>query len=184
MQYCKGENYYKYQLTDFDCYIAYDNDAEPNVYFESNQFGEAVSYYNNEENFDFYCLLGNIHDESEQQIIEIEDIDSLIFNQLLEFSKNNDYNPFTSFNDEDGLKKIPISNPDDWMADEIHFYKESKDGAFMTSKGYTFVLHENKLCLLYQYDFIDDESPVMLVKDIPSEISNYFCSLLGELQSE
>ena len=76
------------------------------------------------------------------------------------------------------LKKVPITNPDDWMADEIHFYKESKDGAFTTSRAYTFIIYENKLCFLYQYDFRDEDAPVMAIRDIPKELSNYFLSLL------
>lgn len=179
-----GEYYYKYQLTDFDCYIAYDNNAEPNVYFESGRFEDAVSYYRNAENFKFFCLLGNIHDENDQQILEIKEIDSLMLDQLLEFSKDNDYNPFTSFNKEEGITNVSIPDPNDWMADEIHFYKESKDGAFSTLKAYTFILYEDKLCFLYQYDFTDEKSPVMLIRYVPTEISDYFCSLLENLQNK
>jgi hypothetical protein len=179
-----GEYYYKYQLTDFDCYIAYDNNAEPNVYFESGRFEDAVSYYKNAENFKFFCLLGNIHDENHQQILEIKEIDSLMLDQLLEFSKGNDYNQFTSFNKEEGITTVSIPDPNDWMADEIHFYKESKDGAFSTSKAYTFILYEDKLCFQYQYDFTDEKSPVMLIRYVPTEISDYFCSLLENLQNK
>ena len=179
-----GEYYYKYQLTDFDCYIAYDNNAEPNVYFESGRFEDAVSYYRNAENFKFFCLLGNIHDENDQQILEIKEIESLMLDQLLEFSKDNDYNPFTSFNKEEGITTVSIPDPNDWMADEIHFYKESKDGAFSTLKAYTFILYEDKLCFLYQYDFTDEKSPVMLIRYVPTEISDYFCSLLENLQNK
>ena len=128
--------------------------------------------------------MGNIHDENDQQINHLENIDHSIFDFLLEFSNDNEYNPFTSFNNEEGLIKIPIANSDDWMANEIHFYKESIDGAFSTSQGYTFILHENNLYLLYQYDFGDDEKPVMLVRDVPTEISDYFCTLLNELKNE
>ena len=176
-----GTSYYKYPETQFDCYVAYDNNAEPNVYFESEQFNEAVTHYNNGDNFNFFCLVGNIHDENEQQIFGIQEIDFTMFDQLIDFSKSNDYNPFTSFNDEDGLTKAPIINPDDWTADEIHIYKESKDGAFSTSKGYIFVLYEDNLCLLYQYDFSDDEAPVMKIRTVPTEISDYFCSLIENL---
>lgn len=179
-----GNLYYKYSQTPYDCYIAYDRNAEPNVYFEKEKFDEAKLYYSNSNNFKFFCLIGNIYDENDQQIINLENINYSMFNSLLEFSKDNDHNPFTSSNSEEGLKKVPVTDPDDWMADEIHFYKESKDGAFTTSKAYTFILHENRLCLLYQYDFSDDEAPVMLVRDIPSETSDYFCFLLKELRSE
>ena len=179
-----GEYYYKYELTDFDCYIAYDNNAEPNVYFESGRFEDAVSYYKNAENFKYFCLLGNIHDENEQQILEIKEIDSLMLDQLLEFSKEYHYNPFTSFNKEEGLTPVSIPDPNDWMADEIHIYKKSKDGAFSTLRAYTFKLYEGKLCFLYQYDFTDEKSPVMLIRYVPTEISDYFCSLLENLQNK
>lgn len=177
-----GNFYYQYSGTPFDCYITYDRNAEPNIYFEKEQFEEAASHYKNADSFKFFCLLGNIHDENDQQIIDLENIDYSMFNSLFEFSKDNDYNPFTSFNNEDGVKKVPIADPDDWIADEIHFYKESKDGFFTTSKAYTFILYENKLCFLYQYDFSDGKDPVMIVRDIPSEISDYFCSLLNQMQ--
>ncbi len=179
-----GNFYYKYSETPYDCYIAYDRNAEPNIYFAKEKFDEVVSYYNDPNNFKFSCLIGNIHDENDQQIINLGNLDHSIFNSLLEFSKSNDYNPFTSFNNEEGLKRVPVTDPGDWTADEIHFYKESKDGAFSTSQGFTFILYENKLHLLYQYDFSDDETPVMLVKDIPSEIGDYFCTLLKELINE
>ena len=179
-----GNSYYKFFKTQYDCYIAYDRNAEPNVYFSSEQFDEAFSFYNDASNFNFFCLLGNIHDENDQKILEIQEIDPLMFNRLLEYSAKNDYNPFTSFNNEDGIKKVPIPHPNNWKDDEIHFYKESKDGAFTTSQAYTFIVHKNKLYFLYQYDFSDDNAPIMLVRHIPSEIGDYFCDLLKELSNE
>ena len=178
-----GNSYYKFFKPQYDCYIAYDRNAEPNVYFSSEQFDEAFSFYNDASNFNFFCLLGNIHDEKDQKILEIQEIDSLMFNSLLEYSAKNDYNPFTSFNNEDGIKKVPIPHPNNWTDDEIHFYKESKDGAFSTSQGYTFVMVDDRICLLYQYDFGDENNPIMLVREIPEDLSEYFCTLLKELQS-
>ena len=179
-----GKVYHKYSQTTYDCYIVYDNNAEPNVYFEAGKFDEAKLYYDNSNNFNFFCLMGNIHDENDQQINHLENMDQSKFDSLLEFSNNNEYNPFTFFNNDESLIKIPIANPDDWMADEIRFYKESKDGAFSTSRAYTFILHENDLYMLYYYDYGDDENPVMLVRDVPTEISDYFCTLLNELKNE
>ena len=173
-----GTRYSRYSKTPYDCYIAYDRNAEPNIFFLKEQFDEAKKFYSDHNNFNFFCLFGNIHDEDEQQIISLENIDGSMFNSLLEFSAENNYNPFTSFNNEENLKKIPVADSDDWMADEIHFYKESKDGAFSTSRGYTFVLFDNKLHLLYEYDFSDENAIKMVVRDIPSEIGDYFCALL------
>ena len=78
---------------------------------------------------------------------------------------------------------MPIPHPNNWTDDEIHFYKESKDGAFSTSKGYTFIMVDDRLCLLYQYDFGDENNPIILVREIPEDLSEYFCTLLKELQS-
>lgn len=76
---------------------------------------------------------------------------------------------------------MSVPNPSDCSADEIHFFKESKDGVFSTSKGYTFFLLEEKLFLLYQYDLSNITNPFMTVCEIPAEISDYFCALLKEL---
>lgn len=175
-----GNSYYKYSKTPYDCYIAYDRNAEPNLYFESEKFDEATSYYKDPSNFNFFCLLGNIHDENEQQIFHIENINSSMFHSLLAFSNENDYNPFTSFNKEDGLKSIPIANPDNWTADEIHFYKQSKDGAFTTSKAHTFVFYKSRLYFLYHYDFSNEDAPIMKVREVPAELNEYFSSLLHQ----
>ena len=135
-------------------------------------------------NLKFFCLFGNVHDENKQKIIEIEEIDIDMFNSLLEYSIENNYNPLTSFNNEEGLKSVPIPDPDNWVSDEIHLYKESKDGAFTTSRGYIFKLIDNQLYLLYRYDFRNDESPAMILRDIPKDISDYFCSLVKKLQNK
>lgn len=176
-----GVSYYKYQLSQQDCYIAYDSNAEPNLYFSSEEYEAALSYYGNANNYNFFCLIGNIHDDNQSRIYSISSIDSVMFDRLVDFAKTEDYNPFASFNDEEELRRLPVADPDNWMDDEIHFYKESKDEAFSTLKGYTFVLTENKLALLYQYDFSNTDSPQMLIRDIPTEISDYFCTLLKEL---
>lgn len=179
-----GNSYFEYPNAQYDCYISYDRNAQPNVYFPSEQYHEAVSYYTDPNHFTFYCLIGNIHDTNQQEVSVIQNIDAPMFARLLEFSSKNEYNPLTLFNKEDGLVKVPIANPDNWTADEIHFYKESNDGAFSTSKGYTFIMHDGKLSLLYQYDWGDDNAPEMLLRSVPTEISDYFCTLLKELQNK
>lgn len=52
-----------------------------------------------------------------------------------------------------------------------------------TSKGYTFIIVDDRLCLLYQYDFGDENNPIMLVQVIPEDLNEYFCTLLKELPS-
>lgn len=171
----KGNAYYECSNTSYGCYIAYDQNAEPNIYFASERFDKAVSHYTDENNFNFFCLIGNVHDENQQQIFQLTDIDNSKFQSFVDFSHSNSYNPLTSFNDDKNLKKLPITSSDNWADDEIHFYKESKDEAFSTSRAYTLKLYENKLYFLYYYDA---SNKIMLVKDIPTELNDYFLSLL------
>lgn len=165
-----GRSYILYQDGEYDCYVSYDNNAEPNIYFNVDQYDEAVSYYTNSENYTYFCKLGNILEPDNLHIIQ--NIDSGLFEKLLSFSHDNSYNPFTSFNDDDELIRIPVSDPDNWTDDEIHFYKESKDGAFSTLQGHTYILLDGKLALLYYYDFADSDKPVMLIREIPSDLNN------------
>ena len=43
-----------------------------------------------------------------------------------------------------------------------------------TSKGYTFIIVDDRLCLLYQYDFGDENNPIMLEKlnNLSHELAN------------
>ena len=176
------ETYYHYPPTVFDCRIAYDTDAEPNVYFANEQFDEAVSFYTDSENFRFFCMIGNIHSETDHQIFEIQDMNALMLERLAEYAAANDYSPFAPESKREYLIEVPFSPSENYTANEIRFYKESTDGAAFTAcKGYCYVLHDNQLCLLYFYDFANADAPVMCLKAIPTEISDYFRTLLESL---
>lgn len=177
-----GSNYYRYSETPYDCYISYSHNAKPKVYFEASCFNEAISYYKDASNFNYFCILGNIHDESKRQMIELQEIDALMLDRLIEFADENEYAPFSFSSKENELKKVPIADASHWTAGEIHFFKESKDDAFSTSRGYTFVMLDERLCLLYQYDFSDENVPCMTVCEMPTDISDYFFTLTKELR--
>lgn len=175
-----GKDYYQYKQSKYDCYVRYGTSAEPVLYFESSIFDEAFSYYNNEENFNFYCRLGNAFDEEERRIFAINNIDTSMFRQLLAFSEENGYDPFSFSHPTDDLIKVPLLSTENLSENEISFYKESKDEKFSSSRE-RFVLHENKLCLLYRYQ-LGEEAPRMLVRELPEEISDYFCSILEKCE--
>ncbi len=173
----KNKTYTGYFDTKYKFFVANDLDAEPNIYFESSHYSEAFSYYNNPENYKYICHVGNVYG-GDQYIIS--DIDIEMFDKLLEFSKKNYYNPLTSFNNEEGLEIMAFDSSSKWDTDEIRFYKESKDGAFSTSRGFDLKLRDNKLYLLYAYDFEDEANPVMKLRPIPADIGNYFISLISQ----
>lgn len=174
-----GIPYYKINNVPFDCYVAYDSSAEPHLYFADGIFDEAVSYYDSPENYNYYCVISNIHDESEAEQCPISDADSDIFDQLISFAQENDYDPLASHNNAANVRYAPIPDPDDWTKNEIHLYKESKDEAFTTATGYTFLIVENKLVLLHYYTFENEENPQMAIMDVPTELSDYFCELIS-----
>ncbi len=173
----KNKTYTGYFDKKYKFFVASDLDAKPNIYFESSHYSEAVSYYDNSENYKYICHVGNVYGGDQYTI---SDIDVEMFDKLLEFSKKNAYNPLTSFNNEDGLEIVAFDSSSKWTTDEIRFYKESNDGAFNTSMGFDLKLRENKLYLLYAYDFEDEANPVMKLRAIPSDISNYFISLINQ----
>ena len=87
-------------------YIAYGN-AEPNIYFATEQFEEAKSHYSDSAQFNFFCLLGNIYDANER--IGLESVDSSMFDALIAFSKENEYKPFAFVKNEEDLKIVNIN---------------------------------------------------------------------------
>lgn len=161
-----GNTYFKYSRGEFDGYISYGDDGEPNLYFERNKQDEVISYYNNPVNYDYFCLLGNVSDENNHKIFVLDSIEHSMFDGLMKCIYN-----------KAGFMPMPVTK-EDWVADEIHFYKESKDGAFSTSRGNTFIIQNGKLYFLGYYDFSNEGAPLMYLKEVPSDISNYFCDLL------
>lgn len=127
-----GRSYYMYSATPYDCRIVYSNNAKPNIYFVEEQFKDAAAFYSDPGNFDFYCIFGNLFDIEGQQKYLINEIDTSMFEQLIAFAEKNSYDPLSIFHDTKGLKTIMLQDPQHWEEDEIHIFKESKDGAFCT----------------------------------------------------
>lgn len=170
-----GRSYSPYAAAAYDCYIAYDRHAEPCIYFAADQYDEAVAHYTDGDSFVCYLLRGNHHDGAKG--MELEGVDPAMLDALLSFAAAEDYDPFSPTKDE-GLFDAPIPNPDAPSQGELHIYKESRDGAFGSSRGSTFRLHDGALCLLYYYDFADSDAPVMRLRSVPREVSDYFLGIL------
>lgn len=176
-----GVDYYLIHGAAFDCYLTDDpyNGFHPAVYFPAAVCDDAVHYYRNPENFLFYCWLGNLADQQHADIYSLDAIDSAMFDRLLQFYLENDSKPFSSSNDVDGQMFVPI--PEGSFADgELSFYKESDDGVFTTPR-FTLRIVDDRLCLLHHYDFADEDHPQMKVVPLPTDLSDYFLSLVDEV---
>ena len=106
-------------------------------------------------------------DENNHKIFLLDSIEHSMFDGLMKCIYN-----------KAGFMPMPVTK-EDWVADEIHFYKESKDGAFGTSRGNTFIIQNGKLYFLGYYDFSDEDESLMHLKEVPSDVSDYFCNLIG-----
>lgn len=177
-----GFSFYEYAVSPFDCLVAYDNEAEPTLYFATEKNEDAVSYYSDAGNYRYYCLFGNVQDENRQRIVEIAEVSHENFNCLIAFAAESSYNPFSA-GSERNVITVPMPDIVNWTDNEIHFYKESKDDAFTTSRGYTFIINDEKLFLLYQYDFGSETAPTMKLIPVAQELSDYFISLARSLSS-
>lgn len=164
----------------FDCYIAFDSKAEPNAYFPTEEYENVLSYYNNGDNYKYFCK--KWPSPEYERTYTIEKIDYEMFEKLIEFSDTNSYDPFSDSSSKDGLRDI-IKSYDIYTSCEVRFYRESNDGAFR-ELGYTLINSDGKLSLLYRYDCSDENYVKILVRDLPSELNGYFYNLLNTLPDE
>lgn len=143
------------------------------IYCAENQWEQAKAYYSDNNNFVYYCKIGDNY----PLVDTISNMDSSKFDELMAFADKNGYKPFGS-NKGVKTRRMPVPN-----YPELNFYKESNDGNFTSYKGYKFIALDGKLLLLYYYDSHYGKSEEELVAvDVPDEIGQYFIDLLSQLR--
>ena len=162
----------------FELRMTYENPADATAFCAAEQWEEAKDFYSKDENFDFYCLRGNVFDLENSKIFSVPDMDCEKFNMLYDFSERNGYDPFGAENKN--TKRI--ANDAHRKNCEIIFYKESKDGVFTSFKGHNYHLIDGKLVLLYYYDANHGEKEELVYVEVPRDIAAYFEELLENLK--
>lgn len=158
--------YKKVEHENFDLYHAQNGEyLEGTVYCNEEQYEEASTYYSDGKNYLYYCMIDNDKNE-------IDDVDTEMFNALLNFADNSEYMPFDEDHNEK-VEKIEMPMPDENTHKKLIFYKESKDFLFTSSKGHEFYIIDNSLYFVYQYVH-DEECDKLIAVGVPSEISEYF----------
>lgn len=173
-----GISFHGSNSSDYGYYVAYDDMAQPNIYFKSEEFEAAKNFYSAPENFRYYCMVGLLTDDTEQQIFELYDVDCAILDELLVFAHDKGYNPFDTSDYYDFVKRIPDPDPDEWF-ESIHFYKVPKNGEFVSYQP-MFRIINGKLVLLNRIDFEDDDNPVLEVVELPDKLEQYFKQIYSE----
>lgn len=179
-EFIEGELYeYRYvDNTMFDWVQCYIGSRDTGVlYCNEIQWEEAKEFYSDSNNFVYYCMIGTQSTDRDPLISTLEDIDPTMFDKLMEFAKESEYNPFGSNEDVDTIRR-PIPDRDE--SPKLIFYCESKDGYFNSYKGYKFHNVNGELLLVFYYDYGHGEYENLVAVEVPKELSDYFIEIISE----
>ncbi len=167
-----------------DKFVLYHADVgsyvEGTIYCDEKDYDNVQSYYDNPENYSYYCILGVDSETQNTKAIEIADVDTDKFYDLLTFAEDNTYDPFDKEHNSN-IEQITLPMPDDDANTRIVFYKESLDSLFVSTTGNEYYIIDNQLYLVYRYDFGHGEYEELIAVKIPDEISRYFVEYLKPL---
>ena len=163
-----GQTFYRVNCERFDLmYTPTNGSAFDALYCSEEQCEQARAYYADSDNFIYYC-----------RNRVLPDVDVTKFDELMEFAKENEYNPFGSNSD---VKTCRLPMPD--TSSELIFYKESKDGILVSSKGKKFHLINGKLFMVFYYDMGHGNYQELVAVEVPEEIGQYFIELLEQMSA-
>ena len=150
--------------------------AEGTVYCEESQYEQALAYYGDPANYTYFCTLG-VDMTDGMKTVELTDVDTSIFDDLLRFADESYYDPFDDRHNSK-VKTVELPMPDDNVDTRMVFYKESKDSLFCSSQGNEYYIIDDALYMVYQYDFSHGEDEKLIAVKVPEDISTYFVSLM------
>lgn len=181
-----GDSFYYSEGGEYEYMVCYSYKGKPSVYFKEEELESARAYYDNAENYSYYCITGNIHDANDHHTYEVPDMDPEMLSKLLAFALERSYDPFVGRKGLEGERTIPFDPEGPYTDGEIVFCKESKDGgALSTDKGTQFRIEDGKLVLFCFYDFDgynDYADPRMYVIDVPEDLGDYFVRIVNALE--
>lgn len=152
--------------------------VEGTIYCEENQYEQALAYYANPENYTFFCTLGvNMTDGTRAQTVELSNVDTVMFDELLSFADRSYYAPFDSKHNS-GVETVELPMPDNTVDTRLMFFKESNDALFCSNKGNDYYIIDNSLYMVYQYDYGHGEYEKLIAVKVPEDISTYFVSFM------
>ncbi len=163
--------YYRLEGTDHDLIYnasGKNKGTSENIYCRDIQWSELNSYYSTLTNFIYRCIVKSNGKSAET--IDVEAIDIIKLNELVEFCES------AAFVDSEQIKSVPTES----LGDETYrFGMSSKDGLF-SSNAREFCVFEGSL--VYKYREVRLEKKTLIV-DMPEELSNYFISIINDLNN-
>lgn len=165
-----------------DTFELYHADAgsymEGTIYCAESQYQQASAYYADPAHYTFFCDLGvNMADGTRAQTVELSNVDTAMFDALLNFADESYYDPFDSLHNSK-VETVELPMPDNTVDTRMVFYKESNDALFCSSKGNDYYIIDNSLYMVYQYDYGHGEYEKLIAVKVPENIITYFVSFM------
>lgn len=152
--------------------------AEGTIYCEESQYEQALVYYSDPENYIYFCILGvDMVDGTQARTVELPNVDTAMFDDLLSFTERSKYDPFNYWHNAN-VETVELPMPDNTADTRMVFYKESNDGLFCSTKGTDYYIIDNSLYMVYQYDYGYGEYEKLIAVKVPENISAYFVSFM------
>mgnify|MGYP001639088565 CR=1 FL=1 len=152
--------------------------VEGTIYCEESQYEQVLAYYGDLANYTFFCTLGvDTVNGTSAHTVELSNVDTAMFDDLLSFADKSCYDPFDSQHNSK-VETVELPMPDDTVDIRMVFYKESNDALFCSSKGADYYIIDNSLYMVYQYDYGHGEYEKLIAVKVPENISTYFVSFM------
>lgn len=180
----RGIIFRRLEGTTFDCVQArIGGKTGGTIYCLASQWEEAKAYYEDGENYTYYCGIGAIEaTEDEKRLFQIEDIDLEKYEALMEHGGVFAYDPFDAVkNKASEFREVTIDTLEVDPRPYINFFKQSKDGNFGSYKAHYFFILDGTMYLARYHNM--SEHFVSAV-EVSEETASYFIELVEGFQAE
>ncbi len=148
--------------------------ASESVYCRDDQWQELKKYYSDSNNFTYQCIVKN--DNHSVEPIDVDKIDIVKLNELLLFCNENKYEP-NSFAEASNTRAVSTSS----LGDKTYRFKMSSKDVLFSADAESFSIVDNTL--VYRYYEVMPENKTLIV-EVPQDLSEYFVSVISNLDTE
>lgn len=148
--------------------------ASESVYCRNDQWQELKKYYSNSNNFTYQCIVKA--DNNSSETIDVNKIDIVKLNELLVFCNENKYEP-NSFAESSKTNAVSTSS----LGDKTYCFKISSNDGLFSADAKSFSIVDNTL--VYRYYEVMSENKTLIV-EVPKDLSNYFISVVSNLDTK
>ncbi|MBR2743444.1 MAG: hypothetical protein IKD89_07630 [Clostridia bacterium] len=173
----RGIEYHRVKSDEYDLIHSFAGKRSCGViYCRSDQYDDAERFYNNPENFVYYCRIKNPDKWTD---VKLRGFDAETFDALSAFCAENEYDPLDKKHNEK-IETVELPMPDFDKTPELVFFCVSTDGRFESYQGYEILASGDRLYFLFYYDFGHGENEKMLAVPVPAEFEAYLFDVLKE----